>query len=484
MRGRFAPFMVGAGLVALACVQLAFAVYAAIASEPWLGFSTTAATAAAVGGPLVWAGTSAAEPSRREALLAVLLLWLIVPLVGAIPYALSGGMPVASAIFESMSGFTATGATAILDFDSLSPSLFLWRGLTQWFGGVGIIVLFIAVLPQLAIAGRQLFFAEVPGPTHDRLAPRLRSTAGAVITVYLGLTVLCCVAYLLTGQPAFDAIVHALTTVAAAGFSPEPRSFESFAPVVQWVAVAFMALAGINFVLQFRTLQGRPRALLRDPEFRAYLAIIGIAGALVTLFLLPTYAFVDAVRHGFFQVLSILTTTGYASVDYGLWEPPAQAILLVLMFIGGSAGSAAGGVKIVRWLIIGKNTAREVRRSLHPRGVFPVRIGDRIVPEEVLRSVAAFITLYVGLFAFSTVVLVVLGADFVTGATASMATVGNVGPGLGEVGPMGSYGVLHPVSQALLSFNMYAGRLEILTVFVLAVPSWWAPPRRRRGRAG
>ena len=481
MRGRFAPFLVGAGLVALACVQACFAIYAALAAEPWLGFTATAATAAAFGVPLAWTGSAAAEPSRREALLAVLLLWLIVPLTGAIPYTVSGGMSLASAIFESMSGFTATGATAILDFDALSPSLFLWRGLTQWFGGIGIIVLFIAVLPQLAIAGRQLFFAEVPGPTDDRLAPRLRTTAGAVITVYLGLTALCCAAYLVAGQPAFDAVVHAFTTVAAAGFSPEPRSFESFSPVVHWVAIVFMMLAGVNFVLQFRVLQGRPHTLLRDREFRAYLAIIGVGGTLVTLFLLPEYALVDAVRHGFFQVLSILTTTGYASVDYGLWEPRAQVILLVLMFVGGSAGSAAGGVKIVRWLIIGKNTAREVRRSLHPRGVFPVRIGERIVPEEVLRSVAAFITLYVGLFAFSTVVLVVLGADFVTGTTASMATIGNVGPGLGEVGPMGSYGVLHPASQALLSFNMYAGRLEILTVFVLAAPSWWVPPRRRRG---
>ena len=484
MRGRFAPFIVGAGLAALACVQAGFAVYAAVAAEPWAGFAAAAVAAAIVGTPLVVTGSPEAEPSRREALLTVLLLWLVVPLFGAIPYAVSGGMPVTSAIFESMSGFTATGATAILDFGTFSRSLFLWRSLTQWFGGVGIIVLFIAVLPQLAIAGRQLFFTEVPGPTEDRLSPRLRNTAGAVISVYLGLTALCCAAYLLVGQPPFDAVTHAFTTVAAAGFSPEPRSFETFTPLVHWVAIAFMLLAGVNFVLQFRALGGRPRALVRDPELRAYLAIIGVAGVVATLFLLPLYDLSDAVRHGFFQVLSILTTTGYASVDYGAWDPPAQTILLVLMFIGGSAGSAAGGVKIVRWLIIGKNTAREVRRSLHPRGVFPVRIGDRIVPEEVLRSVAAFITLYVGLFALSTVVLVMLGADFVTGATASMATVGNVGPGLGDVGPMGSYGTLHPVSQALLTFNMYAGRLEILTVFVLAAPSWWVPPRTRRGQRG
>lgn len=463
--------------------MLLFSVYALIIGESWNGFELTCLISALLGWVTVRIGARRAEPSRREALLTVLLLWLIFPVIGAIPFALSGYFSPLNALFESMSGFTTTGATVLRDFNSFPRSLFMWRALTQWFGGVGIIVLFIAVLPQLAIAGRQLFFAEAPGPTEEKLTPRLRNTANAVLMVYVSLTALCAVAYLAGGMSPYDALAHAFTTLAAGGFSPNPLSFEGFdSALLDWVAVVFMAFAGANFALLYRALSGRPSDLWKDSEFRAYLLIALLFSLGLSLSLSERYSAAEALRHGFFQVLSILTTTGYASVDFAEWPERAQLFLLLLMFIGGSAGSAAGGIKVVRWLIIAKHTAREVRRTLYRRVVMPVRVGNRLVAEEVLWSVAAFITLYVGLFVFTTSVLVVFGADFVTAFTAAIACIGNIGPGLAQVGPMENFAALHPVSRALLIFGMYAGRLEVVTVFVLFDPKGWRLPKSWRLR--
>ena len=241
-----------------------------------------------------------------------------------------------------------------------------------------------------------------------------------------------------------------------------------------------MILAGTNFALQYRALIGRPRDIWRDTEFRAYLIIILAAGTALTVILIGKYAPLEALRHGIFQAVSILTTTGYASTDFAAWPLPARMVLMVLMFIGGTAGSAAGGIKIVRWLIIARHTVREVKLSLHPRAILPVRLGGRIIPEEVMRSVMAFTTLFVGLFAASTIVLVFFGADLVTSVSAAIATVGNIGPGLGLVGPLAHYADLHPVSRILLIFNMYAGRLEVVTVFVVFTSRWWLSPLFRK----
>jgi trk system potassium uptake protein TrkH len=482
-RGRFAPRIVGTGLVAQSAALAVFGGVAWLTGHGGAGFLSAAAVAGPVGALLWRVGSAHGEPSRREALLSVLLLWLVVPIVGAWPYVADGGMSLVDALFESTSGFTATGATALSDFADFGPDLFLWRAFSQWVGGIGIIVLFIAVFPQLAIAGRQLFFAETPGPTEHRLTPRLRNTASAVMVVYAGLTVAAIVAYLATGLGPYDALAHALTTVAAAGFSPEARSFEGFGAGPQWVAIVFMSLAGANFALQSRAFAGRPRTLLNDAEFRTYLAIALTAGlALAWLIRDDSASGLEALRHGLFQSLSILTTTGYASVDYALWSSSAQAILVLLMFVGGSAGSAAGGIKVVRLMIAGKNTAREVRRALHPRAVLPLRIGARAVPDEVLRAVAAFLTLYVALFIAIATVLAVQGLDFTTAFTAAIASLGNVGPGLGMVGPMASYGDLPTASKALLTFAMYAGRLEVVAVFVVFTPDWWKVPRGVRSR--
>ncbi len=483
-RGRFAPFVIGTGLIGLAVAAGAFAVGALVVDEDARGFATTAALGGVLGVPLRMIGRTGAEPTRREALTSVLALWLLVPVVGLFPYAISAGMPPLDALFEAMSGFTATGATAIRDFDLVPDSVFLYRAFSQWVGGIGILVLFIAVFPQLAIAGRQIFHAEMPGPSQDRLTPRLRQTAGMVLTVYLSLSVICGVGYALAGMPTFDAISHAFTTVAAAGFSPSARSFESYEPAVDWIALVFMTLAAVNFALLWRAFVGRPRDLWRDPELRAYVTIVAVVGVLVVTQVWHLYAPDDAIRHGLFQVVSIITTTGYASTDFDQWPDSARALLVFLMAIGGSAGSAAGGVKVARWLIIAQHTTREVRRALHPRAVLPIRVGNRVVSEEVLRAVAAFISLYTALIVFGTLVLSLLGEDLVTAFTATAATVGNVGPGLGAVGPMSSFADLHPLGRGLMVFNMYAGRLEIVTVFVVVTSGWWRWPRTLAGRRG
>ena len=329
MRGRFAPYIVGLGLLGLAAIALFFCLYAVLLDESAAGFAVMCVLSGVAGGELVWLGTSNAGPTRREAIIGVLLLWLVLPIVGMIPYSASGAFTPLNALFESTSGFTATGATALRNFDEVSRSLFMYRSLSQWLGGIGIIVLFVAVFPQLAIAGRQLFFAEAPGPTEEKLTPRLRNTASAVLLVYVGLSVLCALIYWLVGMTPYDAVAHTFTTLAASGFSPNPLSYQEFNPTIQWVAIVFMAVGGTNFALQYQLLSGRPQDLLRDAEFRAYLGILAVAALLLTFALRSNYGLVDAVRHALFQAISIMTTTGYASVDFIEWPQQAQMVLLV-----------------------------------------------------------------------------------------------------------------------------------------------------------
>ena len=487
-RGRTAPFVVGSVLTAVGVMLAAFCIAAIALGEPAAGFGLGGLLGVSAGLALrLWGregapGRRRGEPTRREALVALLASWALVPLLGALPFVGAGVLGPLDAYFEAMSGFTTTGATVVTEFAGVGPVLFMWRAFTQWIGGIGIIVLFVGLFPQLAIAGRQLFFAEAPGPTEDRLTPRLRQTATALLAVYGGLTLACALGYAAAGMSAYDAVAHAFTTMAAGGFSPHDRSFEVFAPAVMWVAVAFMAFAGANFALLYRGLAGRTWAILRDVELRTYLAVAALVTVALALVLTADgYPLLDAWRHGAFQTLSILTSTGYASADFGAWSERSQALLLLVAFVGGSAGSAAGGIKVARWVILTQHTAREVRRTLHPRAVLPVRLGPRVVPEDVLRAVAAFATLYLTLFALTTALLVLLGEDFVTAFTATIACLGNIGPGLGGVGPMASYAELHPAGKALLIFCMYAGRLEVVTVFALFTHGWWRRARPDRG---
>lgn len=417
---------------------------------------------------------------RTEGLAIVAASWLLVSWAAAIPY-LAADMGPIDAMFESMSGLTTTGATVIRDFSVPGRGLFFWRSLTQWLGGMGIIALFVAVLPRLGIAGRQLFFAEAPGPTDEDLTPQIRKTAAALWMVYIGLTLAQFIALVMVDMPVFDSACHALSTLAAGGFSPHALSVAGYQNhAAEWIITFFMFAAGANFALHYRTLRGETRAFAEDEEFRAYLGIVVVSTVLLAFFLrAETTGLVDAVRIAAFQVVSIITTTGFASVDFQLWNEQAKMVLLVLMFVGGCAGSAAGGPKVVRQLMIARFTLLELRRTLHPRGVLPVKLGGRVVPDDVMRGVLVFFLFYLLVFAVCTVVVSAFGADIVTAVTASIVCLGNIGPGFNAVGPMANFADLHPVSRITLTAAMWVGRLEVVTVLALLRPEVWRSARLR-----
>ena len=430
----------------------------------------------ALAGQLMMRGqrTRAEDLRRVEGLGIVAFSWLLLAHVAAVPF-IFAGMSVVDAQFESMSALTATGSTVIRDFEAYGRGVFFWRGLTHWLGGLGVIALFVAVLPRFAIGGRQLFFAEAPGPTDEKLTPQIRKTAAVLWIVYGGLTITQVVLLVAVGMPFFDSVCNALSTVAAGGLSPHARSISGYAnPAAEWVIIVFMFAAGANFALHYRALRGDWRVFARDEEFRAYVGIIAAATILLTLFLGDQdHHVVDRIRHGLFQAVSILTTTGFASVDFDQWNPQAKMVLLVLMFIGGCAGSAGGGPKVVRQVLIARYTLIELRRTLHPRGVLPVKLGGRVVPDDVMRGVLVFFLFYLLVFAFCTVVVNAFGADILTSITASIACLGNIGPGFGAIGPMGNYADLHPASKLVLTGAMWVGRLEVLTVLALLRPEVW-----------
>jgi len=448
-------------------------------------FLTAGAICALAGTAMSRAGSSGALDAaerlwRVEGMAVVAATWLGVAQVAAIPYVWAGLAPV-DALFESMSGLTTTGATVLTDFDSLGRGMFFWRALTQWLGGLGVIALFVAVLPRLAIGGRELFFAEAPGPTDEKLTPQLRATAIALWRLYVGLTIVEAIALVLGGMSPYDAVCHALTTMAAGGFSPNAQSIAGYgSATIDWIVVVFMFLAGTNFALQYRLIFGNLKAIAQDQELRVYGGVVLVASALLAAVLLRDgTAPGDAVRHGLFQALSIATTTGYASADFQLWSDQAKVVLVLLMFVGGCAGSAAGGPKVVRHILMARLTFRELRRTLHPRAVLPVRLGERIVPESILRNVQVFMLFYLLVFSVGAAVVVGLGADLMTGITASIACLGNIGPGLDGVGPMASFADLHPVSKIVLTLEMWIGRLELLTVLVFFRLEPWRAARWR-----
>ena len=436
-------------------------------SEDVGGFVLAGAITVVLAQAMVRASRETAEDLRRiEALAVVSGTWLVVAQLGAIPYMWVGLSPI-DALFESMSGFTTTGATILVDFEQLGRGMLFWRSMSQWLGGMGVITLFVAVLPRLAFGVRQLFFTEAPDPTGEKLTPHIRQTAAYLWQVYAGLTLAELVALSVAGMPLYDAVCHSMTTLAAGGFSPNPESIMGYQnAAVEWIICVFMFLAGANFALQYRALLGRPGALLRDDEFKAYATIIGFAASGLAVFLWMQGG--DAsFRTALFQTLSVVTTTGYASVDFELWTDQAKVILLALMFIGGCAGSAAGGPKVLRHVLVGRYTLTELRRTLHPRGVLPVKLGGKVVSEEIMRAVLVFFLFYILMFAVCAALVISFGADIVTGLTATIATLGNIGPGLGQVGPMANYGHLHPVSKVVLTAAMWIGRLEVLTVLAL-----------------
>ena len=445
------------------------------------GFLAGGVATAAVGQLLVGVSGGAGDDLRRiEALAVVAGVWLLLAPLCAVPFAWAG-LGVVDALFEAMSGITTTGATVLIDFEAPGRGLFFWRSLAQWLGGMGVIALVVAVLPRLADGVRQLFFTEVPGPAEEKLGPHIRKTAATLWYLYAGLTAAAATSLFLAGMPLFDAVCHAMTTLSAGGFSPHPQSILGYdSAAVEWIVCVFMFLAGANFALQYRALSRGPGVLLRDDELRVYAGIVAAAAALLALLLWRVEGGGAPVRTALFQVLSILTTTGYSSADFALWGDQAKLVLLAMMFIGGCAGSAAGGPKVLRHMLAARFTRVELRRTFHPHGVMPVKLGGRVVPEAVIRSVLVFFVFYVVTFAVCVAVVIELGSDLETAITATAATLGNIGPGFGEVGPLASYAELHPVSKLTLTAAMWIGRLEVVTVLALLRLEVWTSAHWRR----
>lgn len=417
---------------------------------------------------------------RMEGLGAVAATWLVVAHMAAIPFVFAGLSPI-DALFESMSGLTTTGATILVDFSRYGHGFFFWRALTHWLGGMGVVALFLAVLPRLAVGGRELFFAEAAGPTDEKLTPQLRQTAMALWSLYAVITGLEVLALVAVGMPLFDAVCNAMATLAAGGFSPHPSSISGYqSGAMEVIITGFMLIAGANFALQYRVIRGSRRALARDEELRAYLGIVAVATVVCAGFLWRDgLSLAQAARHGAFQVASIITTTGFASVDFAQWSDQARMVLLVLMFIGGCAGSAAGGPKVVRHVLMARLTLRELIRTMHPRAVLPVKLGGQVVPESTLRDIQVFMLFYLLTFAVGAAIVIALGTDLMTGITASIACLGNIGPGFGPIGPMGSFAGLHPLSKITLTLEMWIGRLEVLTVLVFFRMEPWRSMRWR-----
>lgn len=420
--------------------------------------------------------------SIREGYAVVAFSWIVVGIAGALPYLFSGviGSPVA-ALFESISGFTTTGSTVFGDIEALPKSVIFWRAMTQWLGGMGIVLLGIAVLPFLGIGGMQLFRAEVPGPTAERLTPRIRHTATTLWYVYAGLTALQVVLYVLGDMSWFEAIVHAFTTLSTGGFSSRNASLAAFSPYIQYVTIVFMYLAAINFTLHYQLTRGRVR-YQRDAEWRFFSATLGFATIVIFFVALPAFAGESAestFRAALFQVTSIITTTGFVSANYELWGGAAALALLFLMFMGGMAGSTAGGMKAMRVRLLLWHGLTELKRSVHPRAVIVARLGNVPVPDRTFYRVLAFVLFFIGLFAAGAFVLALLGHDLVTAIGASAASIGNIGPGLGDVGPVDHYGWMGAPSHLVLVFLMLAGRLELFTVLLLFHPDLW----RRHSKA-
>jgi trk system potassium uptake protein len=415
------------------------------------------------------------DVNYREGFALVTLSWVAVALFGALPYLISGVIesPMA-ALFESVSGFTTTGATVFADVEGIAPGILFWRSATQWLGGMGIIVLGVAILPYLGVAGMQLLRAEMPGPAPDRLRPRIRETAKLLWMVYAGLTGILAVLYLLGGMSLFDAVNHALTCLPTGGFSTHNASIGGYSPYIQWVTIVFMFLAGVNFTLHYRALTRGVAPYWRDPEWRMYLAVIAGATAVVFIATHPAGAAVETtLRHSMFQVVSLLTTTGYATADYELWAPFGQMMLFLLFFIGGMAGSTAGGPKVVRVLVILKHGWVELRKHLHPRAVIITKVGGKSVGESLLLNLLGFMILYVGLFGVGALVLSASGLSFASAASASATAISNVGPGLDQVGPFDNFGFLPAHAKLAMIVLMLLGRLEIYTVLILFHPGLW-----------
>ncbi len=445
----------------------------------WAVFVLAAAVTAFLGGAMVLATRTARMPplTRRQGFLLTASAWLLLSLAASFPLLFTGGgLSFSDAFFETVSGLTTTGSTVMTGLESLPPGILLWRALLQWVGGVGIVVMAMIMLPFLGVGGMQLFQTE-SSERSERVTPRARELVSYIVAIYFALTLACFLTYHLLGMSLFDATVHAMTTLSTGGYSTYDASFGHFRhPGLEWAAVVFMIAGGIPFVAYIRAVKGQWRALARDVQVRAFLAFLVLVTALVALWLvgLGRESFGSALRKAAFHVVSIVTTTGYATEDYSLWHSFAVGVFFALTFIGGCTGSTAGGIKIYRHQILWLTVKSYARRLARPHRMELVKYGGRIVDREVEASVLAFLAVYVGGFSVAAVLLTMLGMDLLTALSAAATALGNVGPGLGEiVGPAGNFHDLPDLAKWILAGTMLLGRLELFTLLVLLDPSFW-----------
>jgi len=413
---------------------------------------------------------------KREGFIVVSLSWIIMTFFGTLPFLMSGTITnITDAFFESMSGFTTTGASILLDIEAVPNGVLFWRSMTHWIGGMGIIVLTLAIIPLLGIGGMQLFSAEVPGPTKDKFHPKIKETAKRLWGIYILLTVGETIFLMFGEMNFFDAICHSFATMATGGFSTQNSSVANYSAYTQYVIIVFMMLAGMNFTLHYFSLKGKFKKVFANEELRTYLLISLVATIIITLGLIIYLdeSVEQAFRDSLFQVSSIITTTGFVSADYLLWPPFLWMILFLLMFVGGMAGSTGGGIKVVRQLLLFKNSRLELKRIVHPHAIIPVRINGKAVSPVVIDKVMAFFIFYMLIIAFGIFVMSMLGLNFETSVGSVVASIGNIGPGIGNVGPVLNYFYIPDIGKWLLSLLMLLGRLELFTVLILLAPSFW-----------
>jgi trk system potassium uptake protein TrkH len=415
--------------------------------------------------------------SHRDGVAIVTFGWVAAGLVGAIPFLLSGSIPnFTNAYFESISGFTTTGASILTDMERLPEGILLWRSLTQWLGGMGIIVLSIAILPFLGVGGMQVYKAEIPSPVVDKLKPRISDTAKTLWKVYLLITVLEIILLFGGGMPLFEALSHGFGTMPTGGFSPKNASIAHYnSPYFDGVIIVFMLLAGINFSLHYRLIKGDLTIFGKDPECRVFFSLVALFIIVVAFNIYGTVydSFAKTLRFAAFQVTSIITTTGFVTADYDLWPSLSRELLLLCMFLGAMAGSTGGGMKTMRIILLVKHGYYEIFRIIHPHAITSVKLGGRPVAPEVLSSIWGFFLLFLGLFIVAALVMASLGLDMISALASVAASMGNIGPGLGLVGPTKNYFAIPFIGKWVLIFCMLLGRLEIYTVIVLLMPAYW-----------
>ena len=412
---------------------------------------------------------------RREGYIIVSFAWILISIVGAFPFYIHGSIPsYTDAFFETMSGFTTTGASILSDIEALPHGLLFWRSMTHWIGGMGIIVFSLAILPFLGIGGMQLFVAEVPGPVADKLHPRMAGTARRLWIIYLLLTVAQTVLLMFGGLNFFDSICHSFATLATGGFSTKNDSVASFSTFNQYVIIVFMFLAGMNFTLHYFLLKGKFMKIFKNDEWKSYLITVVIITLVVSVVLFIDRGDVEkSIRTSLFQIVSLITTTGFVTDDYLKWPAILMIILMIVFFVGGCAGSTGGGIKVVRQVLLLKNTRLELKRMVHPHMIHHVKFNGSPVSKDIIYNVLAFFLIYLIIFVSGSVVMNFLGLDFMSSIGSTMSCLGNVGPAFGTVGPVSNYAGVPDAGKWVLSFLMLLGRLELFTILILFSPSFW-----------